>query len=137
MVHSYHELDSSKETYFQPPPIHHPPIYPTSISIHNNINSINICRHFATRPKVVVLGSGWGGFNFIKDVDRQKYDVTCVSPANHFLFTPLLPSSAVGTLEFRAIQEPIRTIKDLAGYYQGKARYVDWDRKVVVGDDIF
>lgn len=36
-------------------------------------------------------------------------DVKVVSPSNHFLFTPLLPSTAVGTLEFRAIQEPVRT----------------------------
>ena len=48
----------------------------------------------------------------------DKFDVRVVSPANHFLFTPLLPSTAVGTLEFRAVQEPIRTIEGLGEYYQ-------------------
>lgn len=57
--------------------------------------------------KVVVLGSGWGGFNIAQTVNKEV-PLTVISPANHFLFTPLLPSSAVGTLEFRCIEEPIR-----------------------------
>ncbi|CAF1055564.1 unnamed protein product [Didymodactylos carnosus] len=40
-----------------------------------------------------------------------------VSPRNHFLFTPLLPSTTVGTLEFRCIIEPVRVLKHLH-YYQ-------------------
>jgi hypothetical protein len=57
--------------------------------------------------KVVVLGSGWGGFNIALNVNKDV-PLTVISPANHFLFTPLLPSSAVGTLEFRCIEEPVR-----------------------------
>ena len=75
---------------------------------------------FSRKKRIVVLGTGWGGFNFLRNIDTTKYEVACVSPANHFLFTPLLPSCAVGTLEFRAIQEPVRTIPRLA-YYQAKA----------------
>ena len=51
---------------------------------------------------------------------RSPLVLSVVSPANHFLFTSFLPSTAVGTLEFRAIQEPIRTVKGLK-YYQAKA----------------
>jgi NADH:ubiquinone reductase (H+-translocating) len=58
-------------------------------------------------PKVVVLGSGWGGFNIAQHVNKDV-PLVMISPANHFLFTPLLPSSAVGTLEFRCIEEPVR-----------------------------
>ncbi len=36
-----------------------------------------------------------------KDLDKEKFHVSIVSPRNHFLFTPLLPSTTVGTLEFR------------------------------------
>ena len=69
-------------------------------------------RHLSTssscpRQRVVVLGSGWGGFRVAKDLDKAKFDVTVVSPRNHFLFTPLLPSTTVGTLEFRCVQEPV------------------------------
>jgi NADH dehydrogenase FAD-containing subunit len=60
-----------------------------------------------TSDRVVVLGTGWGGFNVALNVNKEV-PLTVVSPANHFLFTPLLPSSAVGTLEFRCIEEPIR-----------------------------
>ena len=56
--------------------------------------------------QVAVIGSGWAGFRMCLDLDKELYDVVCISPRNHFLFTPLLPSTAVGTLEFRCIQEP-------------------------------
>jgi hypothetical protein len=65
------------------------------------------------KPKVVILGAGWGGFNFGNQIDKDLYDVTLVSPRNHFLFTPLLASSAVGTLEYKCIQEPVRSIANL------------------------
>eukprot|EP00756_Hemistasia_phaeocysticola_P057798 Hpha_TRINITY_DN34407_c0_g1::TRINITY_DN34407_c0_g1_i1::g.96173::m.96173/K17871/ndh1; NADH:ubiquinone reductase (non-electrogenic) len=89
------------------------------------------------RPRIVVLGCGWAGFNFCRLIDRRKYDVRCISPTNHFLFTPLLPSSAVGTLEFRAIQEPVRTLPHIAGYYQAKATKVDWEAREITSEDIF
>ena len=37
----------------------------------------------------------------IKGLDTSKYEVTIVSPRNYFLYTPLLPETAVGTVEFR------------------------------------
>jgi len=89
------------------------------------------------KPRVVILGTGWGGHTLAKRLDKQKFDVRVISPANHFLFTPLLPSTAVGTLEFRAIQEPVRTIDGLGEYYQAKARGLDTDRKVVQCEDLF
>lgn len=64
--------------------------------------------------RLVVLGTGFGAFNLVKHLDRD-YAVTVVSPRNHFLFTPLLPSTTVGTIEFRSIIEPIRHArKDIA-----------------------
>ena len=57
--------------------------------------------------RVVVLGTGWGGFNTTIHLQKDV-PVTVISPSNHFVFTPLLPSSCVGTLEFRCIEEPVR-----------------------------
>lgn len=88
------------------------------------------------RPRVVVLGSGWGGFRVARRLDKALFDVTLVSPANHFLFTPLLPSTAVGTLEFRCIQEPVRTISGLR-YLQAKAHAVDFDERSIRCRDVF
>lgn len=90
-----------------------------------------------TRPRVVILGSGWAGNTLARRLDKDLYDVRLVSPSNHFLFTPLLPSTAVGTLEFRAIQEPVRTIPGLGEYYQAKARTIDADCRVVKCEDLF
>ena len=50
------------------------------------------------RPKLVVLGSGWGAISLCKHIDTSKYDVTVVSPRNYMLMTPLLASLAVGQL---------------------------------------
>ena len=91
----------------------------------------------ARKPRVVVLGSGWGGNKVARYLDKSKFDVRVVSPANHFLFTPLLPSTAVGTLEFRAVQEPVRTIKGLGKYHQAKAQKLDVNNRTVECRDIF
>jgi NADH:ubiquinone reductase (non-electrogenic) len=63
------------------------------------------------KPRVVVLGSGWAGCRLLKGIDTKIYDVVCVSPRNHMVFTPLLASTCVGTLEFRSVAEPIGRIQ--------------------------
>lgn len=55
------------------------------------------------RQKLVILGTGWGSYSVLKSIDKSLYDVVVVSPRNHFLFTPLLASTTVGTLEFRLV----------------------------------
>lgn len=86
------------------------------------------------RQRVVILGSGWGGCQAARDLDKSLYHVTVISPSNHFVFTPLLPSTAVGTLEFRCVQEPIRTIPGV-DFHQGKARVIDAENKLIKSQD--
>ncbi|KAF5180731.1 External alternative NAD(P)H-ubiquinone oxidoreductase [Thalictrum thalictroides] len=62
------------------------------------------------RKRVIVLGTGWAGTSFLKNLDSTQYDVQVISPRNYFAFTPLLPSVTVGTVEARSIVEPIRNI---------------------------
>jgi NADH dehydrogenase len=62
------------------------------------------------KPKLVILGSGWGSVALLKMLHSDDYHVTVVSPVNYFLFTPMLPSATVGTLELRSLVEPIRRI---------------------------
>ncbi|KAG9245254.1 hypothetical protein BJ878DRAFT_575028 [Calycina marina] len=62
------------------------------------------------KPKLVILGGGWGSVALIKTLNLDEFHVTVVSPTNYFLFTPMLPSATVGTLEFRSLVEPIRRI---------------------------
>lgn len=64
------------------------------------------------KKKVAVLGTGWAGTSFLKDLDCSKYEVKVISPRNYFAFTPLLPSVTCGTVEARSIVEPIRKMLD-------------------------
>jgi NADH:ubiquinone reductase (non-electrogenic) len=83
------------------------------------------------RPRLVLLGTGFAGFSLLKKIDTRAYDITVVASRNHFLFTPLLPSSTVGTVEFRSIIEPIRrSCKDVR-FHQGSARELDPAKKTI------
>eukprot|EP00124_Ichthyophonus_hoferi_P004172 Ihof_evm2s429 gene=Ihof_evmTU2s429 len=73
-----------------------------------------LCRGLATataaaqgRKKLVIVGTGWAGTYMAKFLNPDLYDMTVVSLRNHMIFTPLLPQTTTGTLEFRAICEPI------------------------------
>lgn len=85
------------------------------------------------RKKLVILGTGWGGYSMVRKANKKLYDVIVISPRNHFLFTPLLASTTVGTLEFRSIIEPIRNsgFRDEHHFHQSYATGLDPDRQVV------
>lgn len=59
-----------------------------------------------------------------------------VSPRSYFVFTPLLNSTSVGTLEFRTALEPIRSkSKPNVEFMQGWADDVDFNRKQVTVEE--
>ncbi|RXK41726.1 NADH dehydrogenase [Tremella mesenterica] len=92
------------------------------------------------KPTVVVLGSGWGATSFLKNLDTEEFNVVVVSPRNYFLFTPLLPSVTVGTLEPRSIIQPTRYItrhkKRRVAVYEAEAQDVDPIKKTVTFQDL-
>jgi hypothetical protein len=57
------------------------------------------------KKNLVILGTGWGATSLLKSIDTMDYNVIVISPRNFFLFTPLLPSAAVGTLNTRSIMQ--------------------------------
>lgn len=85
------------------------------------------------RRKLVILGTGWGSYSLLRNVDKEFYDVIVISPRNHFLFTPLLASTTVGTLEFRSIIEPIRNsgFRDEHHFHLSHAIGLDPEKQVV------
>ncbi|KAL2156157.1 hypothetical protein VTH82DRAFT_902 [Thermothelomyces myriococcoides] len=83
------------------------------------------------RERVVILGSGWAGYGFARTLDPAKYERIIISPRSYFVFTPLLASTSVGTLEFRTILEPVRRIPGKIDFYQGWADDIDFKRKVI------
>lgn len=84
----------------------------------------------ADKPVVLVLGSGWGAHSLIKVIDTDAYEVVCISPTNSFLFTPMLPSTAVGTVEFRSLLEPIRIANPFVNYFEARCDKVDLNKKI-------
>jgi len=87
----------------------------------------------ATEPekeRVVILGSGWAGYALARTLSPSKYSRALISPRSHFVFTPLLASAAVGTLEFRATIEPVRRL-GLAEFHQAWASDIDLERKTI------
>lgn len=85
------------------------------------------------KPKLVILGGGWGGVAMLKELNPEDYHVTVISPANYFLFTPMLPSATVGTLEMKSLVEPIRRILSrVKGHFiRAKAEDVDFSGRLV------
>ncbi|CEP61755.1 uncharacterized protein LALA0_S03e10242g [Lachancea lanzarotensis] len=85
------------------------------------------------RPRLVVLGSGWASVGVLKALAPGEYDVTVVSPQNYFLFTPLLPSAATGTLELKSLMASIRKlVNTVSGHYlEAKAEKVEFAEKLV------
>jgi NADH:ubiquinone reductase (non-electrogenic) len=84
----------------------------------------------SSSPRLVVLGTGFGAFNLVKHL-KDDYEITVVSPRNHFLFTPLLPSTTVGTIEFRSIIEPIRHAREDIQFFHAEAREIDTSLQTV------
>ena len=85
------------------------------------------------KPKLVILGTGWGSVALLKTLNPGDYHVTVVSPENYFLFTPMLPSATVGTLGLRSLVEPIRLIvQRVRGHFlRAEAVDVDFSEKLV------
>ncbi|KAJ4985001.1 hypothetical protein SVAN01_09523 [Stagonosporopsis vannaccii] len=81
------------------------------------------------RERIVILGSGWAGFTVARQLDSRKYQTVVVSPRSYFAFTPLLASTAVGTLEFRTALEPVRSRRTKVDFIQGWADDVDFKNK--------
>lgn len=87
------------------------------------------------KKRLVILGSGFGAFSCLKQIDEKLFDVIVVSPRNHFLFTPLLASTTVGTIEFRSIIEPIRNLGFIK-FYQAYCVSIDESKNKIICEDI-
>ena len=64
----------------------------------------------AHRPKVVIVGAGFGGLEAAKRLANRDVDVTVIDRRNHHLFQPLLYQVATAALSPADIAAPIRSI---------------------------
>ena len=81
--------------------------------------------------KIVILGSGWAGLNALRKCAGPGKDIVIVSPRPHFLYTPLLAGSAVGTITLRSACEPLRALVDSAAGRAKSATFVRADAREV------
>ncbi|KAI0357779.1 FAD/NAD-P-binding domain-containing protein [Trametes cingulata] len=84
------------------------------------------------RQRLVILGSGWGGYEILRAIDKKRWNVVIVSPNNYFNFTPLLASCSVGTLEFRATVEPVRRYTPEVVAYTAWCDSIDFKHKKLI-----
>jgi NADH dehydrogenase len=64
----------------------------------------------AARPRVLVVGCGFGGIEAVRALSNADVDITLVDRTNHHLFQPLLYQVATAGLSAPAISAPIRHV---------------------------
>ncbi len=62
------------------------------------------------RPRIVIVGGGFGGIYAAKRLARAPADITSIDRQNHHLFQPLLYQVATAALAPSDIATPIRTV---------------------------
>ncbi|WP_111767094.1 NAD(P)/FAD-dependent oxidoreductase [Nakamurella deserti] len=81
--------------------------------------------------RVVVVGSGFGGYGAARALRRPALDVTLLSATDGMLYAPLLPDVAVGAVDPRSAVVPLTgTLGDVT-VVRGRAHHVDLERRVV------
>ncbi|KAI5817581.1 pyridine nucleotide-disulfide oxidoreductase-domain-containing protein [Pyronema omphalodes] len=91
-----------------------------------SLEALNASKH--DRERVLILGSGWGGFGVARSLDTSLYQPIIVTPRTYFVFTPLLAGTAVGTLEFRTAMESAHNIKGV-DVIRGRGENIDFANK--------
>ena len=90
------------------------------------------------RPRVVIIGGGFGGIAAAQALKRAPASVTLIDRTNHFTFQPLLYQVATAALSPSDITAPIRWIlrhHRNAEVLMAEVREIDPERKVVRFDD--
>lgn len=90
------------------------------------------------RPRVVIIGGGFGGLWAAKALANKAVDVTLIDRKNHHVFQPLLYQVATAVLSPGEIASPIRRILHYARNIEvilGEAVEFDKDKKLVRLDD--
>ena len=89
------------------------------------------------RPRVVIIGAGFGGRNAARALRTAPVDVTVIDRTNHHLFQPLLYQVATATLAANDITAPIRWLlrnQRNASVLLADVTGIDVERRVVQVD---
>lgn len=62
------------------------------------------------KPRIVIIGGGFGGLNFLKKLDEKYFQVVLLDRYNYHTFQPLLYQVATAGLEPDSVAGPLRKI---------------------------
>ncbi|KAF7186403.1 putative NADH dehydrogenase [Pseudocercospora fuligena] len=79
---------------------------------------------------IVIVGTGWAGFNVSQYLDDKKFNITVVSPEETSPYTPLLASAACGLFDFSLAEEPIRHKSKRINYFKATVQSVDFQNRI-------
>jgi len=87
--------------------------------------------------RILILGGGFAGIECTRKFESyfrhdDSIQITLVSEDNFFLFTPMLPQVASGSIETRHIVIPIRTLLKKTKFYEADVKSIDPYGKIVV-----
>lgn len=86
------------------------------------------------RPRVVIVGAGFGGLNAARALEREPVDVLLIDQHNFHTFQPLLYQVATAGLAAGDIAHQVRGIfrrQHNVRFVMGRVRGVDWTRHQV------
>src|SRR4029453_14407071 len=89
-----------------------------------------------TKPRVVIVGGGFGGLYAAKYFDktlarRDDVEVTLISRENFILFTPMLHEIAAGDLSPDDIVNPLRRILNHVKFVEADVQSVDLNARKI------
>lgn len=92
-----------------------------------------------TKPKVVIIGAGFGGLEAARALRKADAEITVIDRHNHHTFQPLLYQVATATISPADIAWPVRSIlrrQENASVMLGTVRAIDPKARIVEADTI-
>lgn len=109
--------------------------FQTNKTLKNHIKEIH-----SEKPKklkkIVILGGGFGGVSILRKLqsifeENVDVNISLVSRDNFYLYTPMLPEVASGTIHPSDISIPIRTFCKRARFFQANVSNIDFKKQQV------
>ena len=97
----------------------------------------HICLPENDYPKIVVIGAGFAGINFIKKIKNKPVQIILLDQNNYHQFQPLLYQVAISGLEPDSVVSPIRKLFkswDNMIYRMAKVESIDTENNYVYAD---